>query len=95
MHHRQGVALTAGPVESLVDSVRRVHYQGVKSAPPEALRVDGGFRLERRGDEVRVVLPGYTPERTEELADQLGASGYETERLDLQELFVALTDDGE
>jgi ABC-2 type transport system ATP-binding protein len=74
----KGVALTAGPVESLVDSVRRVHYQGVKSAPPEALRVDGGFRLERRGDEVRVVLPGYTPERTEELADQLGASGYET-----------------
>jgi len=90
----RGAALTSGPVESLAESVRRVHYRGVKQVPL-SVTGEGGFRVERHGDEARAVIVGYTPERAEALARELGAESHETERLGLQELFVALTEDRE
>jgi ABC-2 type transport system ATP-binding protein len=90
----RGVTLASGPVESLTESVRRVHYRGAKALPADAT-TEGGFALKRHGDEVRAVIVGYTPERADALARQLGATDYDAERLGLQELFVALTEDRE
>jgi hypothetical protein len=53
------------------------------------------FALKKHGDEVRTVMVGYTPERAAELATRLGATDYDAERLGLQDLFVALTEDRE
>jgi ABC-2 type transport system ATP-binding protein len=90
----RGVALASGPVDSLVESVRRVHYRGARAMPLGAT-TEGGFALKRHGDDFRAVIIGYTPERADALAQQLGATDYEAERLGLQELFVALTEDRE
>jgi ABC-2 type transport system ATP-binding protein len=90
----RGVALTSGPVESLVESVRRVHYRGVKHIPAEAW-LKQVVSLRRHGDEARAVFVGYTSERAEALAQRLNVESYEAERLGLQDVFVALTEDRE
>jgi ABC-2 type transport system ATP-binding protein len=87
----RGVALAAGPVESLTDSVRRVHYRGVTTMPFH-VPPSQAYSLTKHGDEVRAVMVGYTPERVAEFATRLGVTDYEAERLGLQDLFVALTE---
>jgi ABC-2 type transport system ATP-binding protein len=86
-----GVALTSGPVEALTEWVRRVHYRGVAVLPINPQH-GGVYALRRHGDEVRAVFTNYTPERAAALAQRLGSTEYESERLGLQDLFVALTE---
>jgi ABC-2 type transport system ATP-binding protein len=88
----RGVALAAGPVEALAESVRRLRYRGVRSVPLE-LATDGLFRPRRAGDEYSATMVAYTPERAEALGQELRADDFEAERLGLQDLFVALTED--
>ena len=95
-----GRTLVSGPVESLRQSVRRVHYRGVtRAVPPEELsRVaadwgDSALRLRAETGGVRTTVAGYTAERAAHLAQLLGAEGYEVEHLALQDLFIALTDE--
>lgn len=91
----QGVALTAGPVEGLVGSARRVHYQHARTDGADRLKLEGAYAVEALGDDVHLVLAGYAPERAERIGQELQAEAYEAERLALQELFVALTQDRE
>lgn len=88
-----GVAWTAGPVEQLLDSVRRLHFRGVKRDASDPIRAYRCLRVDRRDGELRLVLPEYTPERAQRLSDALQADDFDTERLGLQEVFVALTGD--
>ena len=89
----KGVALTAGPVDSLVDSVRRVHYQHARTDGADRLDVEGAYAIEALGDDVHLVLAGYSSERAEQIGERLQAEAYEAEKVGLQELFVALTQD--
>jgi len=87
----RGVTLTSGPVEELTADVREIHFQNVQvTEPPE---MEGIWRREIAGSEMRLVVADYTEEKAEALARELGAEGYEVGRLGLQEFFIALTAD--
>ncbi len=87
----KGIALTSGPVEELTADVREIHLQNVQvTEPPE---MEGIWRHEVAGSEMRLVVADYTEQKAETLARQLGAESYEVGRLGLQEFFIALTAD--
>jgi len=97
----QGLALTWGPVQMLIEGVREVHFRGVtdqiRVGPglvlPEGTALEGIWH-QRYGDgELRVVMASYTDEKADALARMLSAESYEVGRVGLQEFFVALTAD--
>jgi hypothetical protein len=85
----RGQMLVAGATAALVEDVRLVHFRGLTAPPPKV--IENAWDPRFSAGELRVVLPQFSEERVEALAQQLGATGYEVGRVDLQEFFIALT----
>ncbi len=86
-----GRAMAAGRAEEVTSSYRRVRLRGATLRHPDWMIQRGVVSTEMHNGEARVVMADYSEEKADELSALLDATSYESDRVSLQELFVALT----